>query len=237
MAVARVPTHIDGFDEALGGGIPKGNVVLVCGTPGTMKSSLCFSILYNNVKAGAKGLYITLEQSHQDLKVAMEELGMHGLDELDLYVLDVGRIRREHREEEGGKDWLEVLTKYIDQKLRDKGFDLLVIDSLAALYALAKLENPRRDLFHFVEFLRGLGATSFLISEMESGSPRFSLHAEDFLVDGILHVKQHEVGDYDVQLRIRCVKMRKTKHQQGYFALVRGDDRFMVTSVISEARM
>ncbi len=238
MAVPRVPTYIDGFDQALGGGIPKGSVVLVCGTPGTLKSSLCFSILYHNVKAGgSKGLYVTLEESQEEFRVAMEELGMRDLEELELYVLDLSRIRREHREEEMGKDWLQALTSYIDQRLRDEGFDLLVIDSLAALYSLSKLENPRRDLFHFVEFLKGLGTTTFLISEMETGSSKLSHFSEDFLADGILHLKHHEVGDTDVQLRIRCVKMRKTKHHHGYFALVRGEDSFVVTSVISEARV
>ena len=52
----RVKTFIQGFDEALGGGIPRGHVVLMSGSPGTMKTSVTFSILYNNVKAGSKGL-------------------------------------------------------------------------------------------------------------------------------------------------------------------------------------
>ncbi|MFQ5553017.1 MAG: RAD55 family ATPase, partial [Thermoplasmata archaeon] len=46
----RVPTFVEGFDQALGGGIPEGSVVLVCGTPGTMKTSLVFSVLYHNVR-------------------------------------------------------------------------------------------------------------------------------------------------------------------------------------------
>lgn len=232
----RVPTHIGGFDEALAGGIPQGSLVVVAGTPGTMKTSLCFSIMYNNVKRnGAKGLYITLEQAHADLKTSMEELGMKGIEDMDLYILDVAKIRLEHRTEDDTKDWLDVLTRYIDQRVKDQGFDLVVLDSLPALYSLTRIDNPRRELFHFFGFLKSLRATVFLISEMHVGSPKFAQYDEDFMADGILYVKQFEVGDTDVQLRLRCVKMRKTKHQHGYFALVHNDEGFLVTSVITEA--
>src|SRR3989304_8165921 len=36
----RVRTYIQGFDEKLSGGIPEGSIVLLCGEPGTMKSTL-----------------------------------------------------------------------------------------------------------------------------------------------------------------------------------------------------
>jgi len=40
-----IKTFVRGFDEEIGGGIPQGHVVLVAGPPGTMKSSLAYSIL------------------------------------------------------------------------------------------------------------------------------------------------------------------------------------------------
>src|SRR3989442_15508964 len=71
----RVKTYIEGFDHALGGGTPRGSLVLVAGTPGTMKTALTLSILYENVKAGSKALYIALEESQDDLRAAMTDLG------------------------------------------------------------------------------------------------------------------------------------------------------------------
>jgi KaiC/GvpD/RAD55 family RecA-like ATPase len=38
VVVERVKTDIPGFDEIVGGGIPKRNVVLLSGGPGTDKS-------------------------------------------------------------------------------------------------------------------------------------------------------------------------------------------------------
>jgi KaiC/GvpD/RAD55 family RecA-like ATPase len=231
----RVSTFVDGFDEALGGGIPKGSVVLVAGTPGTMKTALTFSILYENVKRGAKALYISLEEHQEELRGAMADFGMGGTDDIELYILDIGRIRLEHRDEELAKNWLDVLQKYIEQRVKVNGFEFLAIDSLEALYSLSRLENPRRELFHFFAFLRGLGATTFLISEMPSGNDgHFGRYDEEFLADGILHLRQAKIADSDVQLRVQCVKMRRSRHEHAEYALVRPAEKFAITRVISK---
>ena len=231
----RVSTFIEGFDEVLPGGIPKESVVLVCGTPGTMKTSLTFYMMYNNVKAnGSKGLYISLEESHDDLKGAMQDLGLGGIDDMELYILDVSKIRLEHKEEETAKNWLDILTTYIEQRVKVNKFDLVAIDSLAALYSLSHMENPRRELFHFFGFLKSLPATTFLVSEISHGSDQYGAYDEDFLADGILFLKHFEAGLSDIQLRMRCVKMRRAKHEKGYFRLLHNEKGFQATRVISE---
>jgi len=114
-------------------------------------------------------------------------------------------------------------------------FDLIAIDSLEALYSLSHMENPRRELFHFFGFLRSLNATSLLISEVPSGShAAFGRYDEEFLADGILHLKHAPIGDTDVQLRIRCVKMRRSKHEHADFALVHTGEKFQITRMISK---
>jgi KaiC/GvpD/RAD55 family RecA-like ATPase len=61
----RTPLHIQGLDENIEGGIPDGYITLMCGTAGTMKSSVCFNSLYNEaVKEGKIALYVSLEQSY-----------------------------------------------------------------------------------------------------------------------------------------------------------------------------
>jgi len=231
----RIKTFIDGFDEMMDGGIPDGHVMLICGTPGTMKTSLAFSIIYNNAKqAGLKGLYISLEEGYENLRGAMEDLGMKDIDDLDVYLVDVGKIRMEHKDDEFGKNWLEILSKYIEQRVKNNGFDIVVIDSLAALYALASLKHPRVELFHFMRFLKEMKANIFLISEVPHGSDALVYHDEDYLADGIFHLKLHEVGETDVQLRIRCLKMRRTRHNHGWQRLIYREGKFVATPVISE---
>jgi len=231
----RIKTYVEGFDEIIDGGVPDGHVVLICGTPGTMKTSLAFSMIYNNAKeAGMKGLYISLEEGYDNLRGAMEDLGMGDLDDLDVFLVDVGKIRMEHRDEEYGKNWLEILSKYIEQRVKGNGFDIVVIDSLAALYALASLKHPRVELFQFMRFLKELKANIFLISEVPHGTDSLVNHDEDYLADGIFHLKLHEVGESDMQLRIRCLKMRRTRHTHGWHRLMYRDGKFIATPVISE---
>src|SRR5947208_14964201 len=95
----RLKTYVEGFDEALGGGIPRGSLVLVAGTPGTMKTALTFSILYENVNAGAKALYITLAETQEDLHAAMTDGGHTALDVLDRFNADLCRSRGVHSDE------------------------------------------------------------------------------------------------------------------------------------------
>src|SRR3989449_11456438 len=85
-----IPTRIDGLDQLLGGGIPRGHLVLVCGTPGTMKSTLCYTTMYNNAVHGQKGLYISLEQDGEHLRGSMAKLGMTDDGDSRCYIPDLG---------------------------------------------------------------------------------------------------------------------------------------------------
>src|SRR3989304_1528961 len=97
----RVKTYVEGFDAVLGGGVPRGSIVLIAGAPGPMKTTMAFSILYENVKAGSKALYISLEESQEDLRIAMTALGLTDLDDIELYILDIGRVRLQNQGEGG----------------------------------------------------------------------------------------------------------------------------------------
>jgi KaiC/GvpD/RAD55 family RecA-like ATPase len=230
-----IRTYIQGFDEALGGGIPEGHVVMVSGTPGTMKSSFLASILYqNSCRNGMKGLYISLEESKESLQKMMANLEMTEIDETKMFIVDIGKLRLEHRSADDNQDWLKVLMDYLKRRVTEDGMKIIVLDSLTALYSLVEFTNPRQDLFHFFGSLKRLGVTTFLISEMTPDSSAFGPFREDFLVDGNIYLKQHEVGDTDVQLRMRCVKMRHVNHYRGYYALIYRDNGFMVTRVISD---
>ncbi|TMA08827.1 MAG: hypothetical protein E6J94_01875, partial [Methanobacteriota archaeon] len=82
---------------------------------------------------------------------------------------------------------------------------------------------------------KSLGATAFLISEVSAGDGgRLSSFGEEFLTDGILVLRHFEKGETDVQLRMRCVKMRRARHEHGYYALIRNNGKFQITRAISE---
>jgi KaiC/GvpD/RAD55 family RecA-like ATPase len=89
-------------------------------------------------------------------------------------------------------------------------------------------------MFQFFEWLRHLDITVLLIAEMSPDSNRYSKYDESFLADGILLLKLAEVSDVDVQRRIRCVKMRGTRHSPGFFNLLVDGNQFAITKTILE---
>ncbi len=231
-----VPTRIDGLDPLLGGGIPKGSLVLVAGTPGTMKSTLCYTAMYHNAVHGEKGLYISLEQDGEHLRKSMARLGMEDNGDNRVYILDLSTIRKELADREAKKNWTRMLVDIARQAVQEDRYTMLTIDSLEAFYALASFENPRRELFHFFNEMKELGVTTFFITEVPIGSKVLTRYGEDFLVDGVVFLQHVEVGETDVQLRLRIVKMRNTGHQTGWFAVHHDGQRFLVSQILSRRR-
>ncbi|MCK5397320.1 MAG: hypothetical protein KAJ33_03640, partial [Thermoplasmata archaeon] len=200
-----------------------------------MKSSVCLNLLYKNHKNDAKrSLYISLEETKDSLLTGMNRLKIDDFDGRELFIVDLGKLRMEYDEVDQMQDWMRFVTEYLTRRVKEDNVDIVIIDSLTALYSLIELDKPRQQLFHFFGFLKRLGVTAFLISEMYPGSEAFGPYREDFLADGNIMLKLHDVGETDIQLRIRCVKMRHVNHDRGYFVLIHRGNRFMVTPVISD---
>lgn len=254
MQKGRTRTFVKGFDEALGGGIPERKIVLIKGSTGTMKSSLAYYILHKNANLGKCSLYLTFEQDRQSLEQQMLSLGLDGREVNDkLHIFDLskgrdkleevaGKLRRLSDESRNGplsQERREVVTLLLRRKIEDLkkklGFELLAIDSLDALQMVLKPRNPRAALFQLFEWLRNLGLTCFVISEspiLPAGGRGAEPQHEDFLVDGIIELKMEPISNVDVQRRIRCIKMRGTKHSTDYYSFFCGKSDFEIAKAI-----
>jgi KaiC/GvpD/RAD55 family RecA-like ATPase/Flp pilus assembly protein TadD len=233
---ARVKTFVEGLDQTLAGGIPGGHIVLIEGAPGTMKSSLAFSILLHNAaREGLHCLYLSLEERASSLLKQMGSLGLRlEVPKGSLVVLDPRTAADLLREK---ADWIDALRSGIRSIKEKRGLDLIVIDSLEALEVLAKFKDRRREMYRLFEWLRDLGVTSLIVTErpdwLIAGHVLQGRWDEDFLADGVLHLRIHMVSDLEAQRRLRVVKMRGTKHETGYLAMVLDDGRFRVVRAMS----
>ena len=225
----RIRTYVEGFDEALEGGIPEGHVVILAGPSGSMKTSIALSAVHRNRKAGVQGLYISLEEGRDSLLRTMERLGMKSEDD---FIVDIGKLRMEHESAEGVQDWLQILKEYLARRMERNRLGLVVIDPLNSLYSLMEMRNPRRDLFHFFTYLRSLGATTLVVAEAE-GTESFPNH-EDFLADGAITLSYVADPGGHVDLRIRCAKMRHANHSRDFFRLECEDGRFRARPIGTE---
>ena len=211
----RVHTFVDGLDAALGGGIPRGHVVLVAGPAGTMKTSLALHMVHRNAAAGHPGVFVSLEEGRDSLLATMRNLGMEPRDD---FIVDIGRLRMEHETAEEARDWLQILREFLERRQEKQPAELIVIDPLNSLYTLANLAKPRQDLFHFFNFLRSLGATAVLVAESEHADRPFA-HHEDFLADGAIELRFIDADAGRVAVAIRVVKMRHAEHARDWYRL------------------
>ena len=246
MARPLVKTHIRGFDDdVLRGGIPQGHVILIRGASGTMKSSLAYYVLYHNALAGVPGLYVTLEQSAGSLLEHVASLGLKATSVSEaLPILDLSR-GREHLEEmvakvgaltdaTAGRDQalLAVLKGKILELRKKRNFELLALDSWDALELVLEFRDRRVETFGFFEWLRDLGVTSLLISEEPPLEGRTTALEEEFLADGILHLRLEPVTDVAYQRRVQCVKMRSVNQDSDDRTLLFENGRFEVARAI-----
>jgi KaiC domain protein len=74
--VARVSTGIKELDEALEGGVPRGNWVAITGEPGTGKSVLCMHFAWAGLNAGDPVVYVTTEAEFRDVVRQARMFGM-----------------------------------------------------------------------------------------------------------------------------------------------------------------
>jgi len=237
LPIERVRTYIQNFDESLQGGIPKGHVVLITGTPGTMKSSVCYSMLYQNALVNkTKSVYMTLEQSRENLLQQMHAMNMDKEEAKEyVHILDLGLIRKSLTQLSAKGTWLQVFKMYAESLRHSLNYEMLVVDSLDVLEMAAQIgDNRRTELFFLFEWLRNQGITSFLISETAPDQMFENKYDEGYLADGVISLKLHELGETDIQRRIRAVKMRSTNHKTGYFSLLFNDGVFRATQVITE---
>jgi len=248
--IKRIPLYIEGLDENIQGGVPEGHITLISGSAGTMKSSITFNVLYNEALRGKICVYCSLEQSYNSIIKQMINMNfdmskvnlviVKDLAELRtaiakvknpggaLIMVDIGCIRKEIKDVKtaDNKSWLNVIKNVVKKIKEEANCNLFCLDSLSALYVLSRFENPRIELFYLFEFLRDLEITSYLVSECQPQSGKYSeFEIEEFLCDGIIFLRLTPFRR-NVVREISIVKMRATACNNDIFSLEYKHDRF-----------
>lgn len=109
----RVSTNISEFDRVLGGGLVQGSIVLLAGDPGIGKSTLLLQTSGEICNQNKKVLYVSAEESASQIKLRAERLSVK-TDNLFIYP--------------------NTSLEAIKQQVKELKPDLLVIDSIQAIY-------------------------------------------------------------------------------------------------------
>ena len=207
MASDYVPTGIPGVDKILGEqGIPRGHSVLICGGPGSGKTTFAIQFLYKGAtEHGESGLYITLDEDPEEIKKNMSKFGWD-LDELErdkrLIFINVSPVRVAPTEKAGliqlgMKEFkLIKLLEAIRIGVEEAQARRVVIDPITIFTLQYPDEIDRiyamRDL---IADFRKTGCTNLLISELRGTGLDREHQFEEYLAQGVILLRTVMKGD------------------------------------------
>lgn len=204
IAMNRTLTGIEGLDAMIGGGVPKGRVVLVCGGPGTGKTTMSLQFLVNGfMKFGENGLFISLDEPMNKL---LEDTS--GLDWNLKELIDNGKIGIiETPTLNGGKFSVEELF----EKIRDAAGKLhaqrIALDPLTYVSIhYPDIVARRRVILSLFGALTATGATCLVTNEIRGEFEKVIL-LEEYLADGVLRLQSSQID----RGRVRTLEVDKMR--------------------------
>ncbi len=216
--VERIVTGIAGLDEILGGGMPKRNVVLLSGGPGTGKSIFGQQYLYNGLLRGEPGILVVLEEHPVQVRISMSQFGWdvksyeeRGLFAMvDAFTAGIGEAAKREKYVVRDPGDFQLLVDTLRDAVKDVNAERAVIDSVTTLY-ITKPALARIMVLQLKKVLSGMGCTSILISQVSVTEKGFGGPGVEHAADGIIRLDLDEVGG-ELKRSIIVWKMRGTSH-------------------------
>jgi circadian clock protein KaiC len=210
-------TGVPGLDSVMGGGYPTNHLFLVEGDPGTGKTTLALQFLLEGVREGERGLYVTLSESAEELRLVAESHGW-SLDGIELFELmpDEEALQPDsqytvfHPSEVELTNTTRSIFEIVDRVKPVR----VVFDSLSELRLLARDSlRYRRQILGFKHFFTHHRATVLLLDDRTGEDSDLQLRS---LAHGVLLLEQLAL-DYGAERRkLRVVKMRGVLYRGGY---------------------
>ncbi len=186
----RYTSGIGELDRVLGGGIVPGSLVLVGGDPGIGKSTLLLQMCRNLAASGRKVLYISGEESLQQIRLRAQRIG----DFTEAFTL-----------------LCETNLDDIAEVLKREKPEVTVIDSIQTMYSEAVSSAPgsvsqvRQATGIFLQLAKSSDNTIFLVGHMTKEGVVAGPRVLEHMVDTVLYFE----GDRQAAYRIlRGVKNR-----------------------------
>ena len=224
-----------GLDDVLAGGLTKGRLYLLEGTPGTGKTTLALQFLLDGVARGETCLYVTLSESADELRSSAASHGW-SLDGVELYEL-VNELGLDPESEQSVLHPSEVelgeTVREVMERVDAAKPHRVVFDSLSELRLLA--QNPlryRRQILALKQLFAARGCTVFLLDD---GTADVQLHS---IAHGVFLLEYNQRNFGAGRRRLLVLKMRGVKSRGGYhdFILETGGITVFPTLVRRRAR-
>jgi len=219
-------TGVSGLDDILVGGLSKGNVFLLEGSPGTGKTTIALSFLMAGAEAGEPCLYITLSDTESELRNGALSHGWSLGDEISIFEVSPSENLLDPDQQqtllyssdlELGETTRLILGEF--ERVRPKR---VVIDSLSEIRLLAQSSlRYRRQILAFKHYFAGRDATVLLLDDLTSEAADKTVHS---VAHGVIKLEELSPQYGAERRRLRVLKYRGQQFRGGYhdFAIRRG---------------
>lgn len=216
--VERVKTGVAGLDEILHGGIPKRNIVLLSGGPGTGKSIMSQQFIWQGLQRGEPGVYVALEEHPAQIKLNMRQFGWdvsiyekkNMFDIVDAFTGGIGEYAKKMKYVVPDPTDIGSLSDVLREAVKDLGAHRAAIDSVSTLY-ITKPSIARGVIMQLKRMLSGLGVTAILVSQVSVTERGFGGPGVEHAADGIIRLDLDEI-DGELKRSLIVWKMRGTSH-------------------------
>jgi len=219
-------TGVSGLDDVLVGGLTRGNLFLLEGSPGTGKTTVALSFLMAGAELGEQGLYITLSETEQELRNGALSHGWHLAAEINVFEVSPSESLLDGDQQqtllyssdlELGETTRLILGEF--ERVKPKR---VVIDSLSEIRLLAQSSlRYRRQILAFKHFFAGRDATVLLLDDLTSEAADKTVHS---VAHGVIKLEELSPQYGAERRRLRVLKYRGQQFRGGYhdFAIKRG---------------
>ncbi len=189
-SVPRLTLPLREFNRVLGGGIVPGSMVLIGGDPGIGKSTLLLEVAGMTAEREGKVLYVSGEESAQQIKLRADRLGIRGEG---LYLLP------------------ETDLENIIERGRDLSPRLVVIDSIQAVClsgltsAAGSLAQVRECTSRLMHWAKSSNTPIFIVGHVTKDGAIAGPHTLEHIVDVVLYLEGERFSAYRL---LRSVKNR-----------------------------
>jgi len=186
----RISLAMGELDRVLGSGLVPGSLVLIGGDPGIGKSTLLLQAAAALATASGSVLYVSGEESAQQIKLRAERIGLVGDG---LYVLTETNV--------------EVIVSHVE-RIQPR---LVVVDSIQTVYldeldsAAGSVSQVRESAARLMHVAKGHGIPMFLIGHVTKAGAIAGPRVLEHIVDTVLYLEGDRFHAYRL---LRCVKNR-----------------------------
>lgn len=230
---------VRGLDDILVGGLTRGRVYLLEGSPGAGKTTIATQFLLEGAAKGETCLYVTLSETEDELR---DSAASHGWDlqDITLYELVPPESLLDEQQQQSllyssDLELGETTRRIFDTFARVKP-DRVVLDSLSEIRLLAQSSlRYRRQILALKHFFSTQNATVLMLDDMTAEIADKTVHS---VAHGVIRLEELSPGYGPERRRLRVVKYRGRRFRGGYhdFVIDTGGVRVFPRLVSAEHR-